>query len=104
MNVMRSFTLRSLRRNRKRTVVTIIGVVISVAMITAVTTLFGSFLGYLQRGAAADSGNWHAELKGVPAANVAAVTENGPVDASVLSRDVRVSPVPVPARIQRKRL
>ena len=93
MNVMRSFTLRSLRRNKKRTIVTIIGVVISVAMITAVTTLSASFLGYLQRGTIAENGNWHAELMDVPAANVDTVTSSDAVDAAVLSRDIGFSPI-----------
>ncbi len=93
MNVMRSFTLRSLRRNKKRTVVTIIGVIISVAMITAVTTLSASFLGYLQRGSIADSGNWHAELTDVPSANLAAVENSEAVDAAILSRDIGFSPI-----------
>ena len=58
MNVMRSFTLRNLRRNKKRTVLTIVGVVISVAMITAASALLSSFISFMQRSAIADTGNW----------------------------------------------
>ena len=39
MNVMSKITLYNLRRNKKRTVVTVIGVILSAAMITAVATL-----------------------------------------------------------------
>jgi putative ABC transport system permease protein len=94
MNVMRSFTLRSLKRNKKRTIVTIIGVVISVAMITAVTTLLYSFLDYLQRGTIADSGNWHARFTQVRAADLDKITESGKVDQATLSRDVGFAQIP----------
>ena len=57
MNVMQRFTLRSLRRNKKRTAVTIIGVIISAAMITAVATLMASFLDLFARAEIADRGN-----------------------------------------------
>ena len=35
MNIINKLTLRHLKENKKRTVVTIIGIIISVAMITA---------------------------------------------------------------------
>ena len=44
MNVMSKITLYNLRRNKKRTVVTVIGVILSAAMITAVATLCESFV------------------------------------------------------------
>lgn len=94
MNVMQKFTLKSLKQNKKRTIVTIIGVVISVAMITAVTTLSASFLSYLQRGAIADGGNWHAEIMNVPASGLDAVTGSDAVDAAILSRDRGFSQIP----------
>jgi|AGTN01.3.fsa_nt_gi ABC-type transport system, involved in lipoprotein release, permease component len=94
MNVMRSFTLRSLKRNKKRTIVTIIGVIISVAMITAVSTLMSSFVNYLQQGVIADSGNWHAQIVNLPVENLDAVTESDKVDVAVLSREVGYAQIP----------
>ena len=44
MNIIHKMTLRHLRENKRRSLVTIIGVIISVSMITAVTTLGSSFL------------------------------------------------------------
>lgn len=86
MNVMQRFTLRSLRRNKKRTVVTIIGVVISAAMITAVATLLSSFLDLFARAEIADSGNWHAQIMGVPSENIETVTQSDIADKAFLSR------------------
>ena len=39
MNIVNKLTVRQLKENKKRTMVTVIGVIISVAMITAVATL-----------------------------------------------------------------
>lgn len=59
MNVMRRFTLRSLARNKKRTIVTIIGVIISTAMLAAVSTLVVSFMTFYQQSMVYDAGPWH---------------------------------------------
>ena len=42
MNVFQKFTLKSLKKNRTRTIVTIIGIILSVSMFTAVTEAFVS--------------------------------------------------------------
>ena len=46
MNIVNKLTLRQLLLNKKRTLVTIIGVIISVAMITAVASFGHFFYGY----------------------------------------------------------
>lgn len=43
MNIVNKLTIRHLKQNKRRTLVTIIGVIISVAMVTAVATLGFSF-------------------------------------------------------------
>ena len=47
MNIMNRFTLRTLRKNKIRTLVTIIGIILSTAMFTGVTSLVFSFQQYL---------------------------------------------------------
>ena len=94
MNVMRNFTLRSLGRNKKRTVVTILGVIISVAMITAVSTLLYSFIGYIQQGTIAEGGEWHAKFTQVPADKLNTITDSDKVDAAVLSRGMGFAQIP----------
>ncbi len=88
MNVMKSFTLRSLSRNKKRTAVTIIGVIISAAMITAVTTFFASFLSLLQRSVIADQGNWQAVIHNVPADSLGAIKQSDIPDAAIYNREL----------------
>ncbi len=95
MNVMRRFTLRSLIKNKKRTVVTIIGVILSVAMITAVAALSASFISLFQRDAIATGGNWHAQIIGVNAADAPAVLQSGAVKNCTFGRDVGYTKVAV---------
>lgn len=59
MNILNKVILQGLKKNRTRTVVTIIGVILSVAMITAVATFGVSLLSYMAEGAAKKYGNWH---------------------------------------------
>lgn len=47
MNILHRYTVRTLQKNKVRTLVTIIGIILSVAMITAVTTSVSSLLHYL---------------------------------------------------------
>ena len=60
MNIMNKFTLRSLKHNKTRTIVTIIGVILSAAMITAVTTFASSIQNFLLEYAKSERGDWHA--------------------------------------------
>ena len=53
MNIFNKVTLQSLKKNRTRTIVTVIGVVLSAAMITAVATFAVSLQSYMINGAAA---------------------------------------------------
>lgn len=93
MNVMRTFTNKSMRQNKKRTIVTIIGVIISAAMITAVSTFVASFMGMLQRAEIAENGNWHARIQGISAQNLSIIQDSGDVDATVRSMDLGFAPL-----------
>ncbi|MCY6370667.1 ABC transporter permease [Clostridium ganghwense] len=70
MNVFNKVALQGLKKNRTRTLVTIIGVILSAAMITAVATFGISLLNYMANGAAQKYGNWHVEFLDVPSSFV----------------------------------
>ena len=59
MNIFNKIALQGLRKNRTRTIVTIIGVVLSSLMITGVTTFGVSLLDYMARGAMEKYGDWN---------------------------------------------
>lgn len=88
MNVMGRFTLRSMRANRKWTVVTLIGIIISTAMLSAVSTFCASFTELMRNEAIADNGNWHAMVSDVRMRDVPVFEDAGFVNEISLSRDV----------------
>ena len=59
MGVMSKITIRQMLLNKRRTTITIIGVIIAVAMFTAVSTLLGSFMDFGQQAAIVNKGNYH---------------------------------------------
>ena len=60
MNVFHKIAFQGLRESRTRTLVTIIGVILSAALLTGVTTFGISLLDYMAKGAAEKYGGWHA--------------------------------------------
>ena len=62
MNVFNKVTLASLKKNRTRTVVTIIGIMLSAAMICASTTFVASMQNFVLRCEIYSSGDWHGAV------------------------------------------
>ena len=62
MNVFNKVTLESLKKNRTRTIVTIIGIMLSAAMICASTTLVSSMQNFVLRCEIYSSGDWHGAV------------------------------------------
>lgn len=77
MNIMQRFTLRSMKTNKRWTIVTLIAIIISTAMISAVSTLCASFMELMRNTAIAELGNWHFMITDVPAKDVAALEHSG---------------------------
>ena len=59
MNIFHKVALQGLMRSRTRTIITIIGVILSAALLTGVTTFGISLLDYAAKGAAEKYGGWH---------------------------------------------
>ncbi|MBP2239582.1 putative ABC transport system permease protein [Cytobacillus eiseniae] len=88
MNIINKLTVRHLKQNKKRTLVTIIGVIISVAMVTAVATLGISFMDLMKRQTIASDGEWHVQYKDVNNEQLEAITTDEETEKVVLSRDL----------------
>jgi len=88
MNIVNRLTIRHLRQNKRRTLVTIIGVIISVAMVTAVTTLGVSFMDLFQRQTIARDGEWHVLYKNVNKEQLKAIAEDEATKTVIISRDL----------------
>lgn len=62
MNIFNKVTLQNMKKSRTRTVVTIIGVILSAAMITAVATFGTSLLNFMLKVSVQKYGDWHVEF------------------------------------------
>lgn len=65
MKILNKVTLASLRKNKVRTIVTIIGIILSTAMFTAVTTSISSLKNYMVECIIAQNGAWEGQLYGM---------------------------------------
>lgn len=93
MNIVSKLTLRHLKLNKRRTLVTIIGVAISAAMITAVATLGISFIDLMKRQSISNNGEWHVLYKNINKTQLEAINNDKETKAVVISRDVGYAPL-----------
>jgi len=66
MNIFARITARTMKENKTRTIVTIIGVILSTAMITAVATLGGTFQNFFIEYTKEQDGSWHVAGLSLP--------------------------------------
>ena len=85
MNILTTYTLKYLRLNKKRTAVTILGVILSSALICGVFLLGVSFQKTMIDHEIFMSGNWHAQFLAVPFEKAKYITENSAVQTSMFS-------------------
>lgn len=76
MNIICKLTLRHLKLNKKRTLITILGVMISVAMITAVSICIESGIDMLKRDEIDRSGDWHINYHNITKQNIEQITSS----------------------------
>ena len=88
MNIMNKLTLRNLKENKRRTLVTIIGVIIAVSMLTAVATLGVSFIDLLKRDSIARDGEWHAQFIGVNNEQAKELRKDSNMEKVILSNNL----------------
>lgn len=65
MNIFHTYSLKSLKKNKTRTLVTIIGIILSVAMITAVTTMVATIQQFGISYITSTDGDWHVFVNDV---------------------------------------
>ncbi len=86
MNIVNRLTLRQLMLNKKRTLVTIIGTIISAAMITAVATLGFAFTDIMIRESIHENGEWHARFLDVNREQLEKIQADTGIKGAMLSR------------------
>lgn len=88
MNIMNKVTLKGLLKNKTRTIVTIIGVILSTSMITAVTTFVSSLQNYVINFTIADEGDWHGAFYGIDEKDYSSIKDNDKIEEVALTRNV----------------
>lgn len=88
MNLLNNLTIKNLKLNKKRTLVTIIGIMLSVALVTAVATMYSSCIKSLINFETYQKGNFHVAFYDVPINEVETIKNNRGVDEVYLSNDI----------------
>ena len=93
MNLLKKLTIKNLKLNKKRTIVTIIGIMLSVALVTAVATMYASGLKSLIVYEKYIKGDFHAEFMDVPSDDVKTIKNNNGVEDVYLTKEIGYAPL-----------
>ncbi len=88
MNLLNKLTIKNLKLNKKRTIVTIIGITLSVALITAVSTMYMSLIKSLINFETYEKGNFHIAYYNVPKSDLNIFEENRKIETINLTSNI----------------
>lgn len=88
MNILKKLTSNYLKMNKKRTLVTIIGIILSGAMISAVTTLAVSFQNFMINYEKQENGEWEACFKKIAYSNLKYIENNNQIKDTFITSDL----------------
>ena len=88
MNIFKQFTIRSLKQNKTRTIVTIIGIILSVAMFTATIEAFVTAQNYLVNYAEMYNGKYHVGFHNIEMDDVSKITDDKRVEKYTYVQDI----------------
>lgn len=83
MNIFHKVTLQSLKKNKVRTIVTIIGIILSAAMICAVTTFVSSMFNYALESTVYIDGDWHGSETNAEYAVYEKIADSDDVESAI---------------------
>ena len=86
MNLLKRLTIKNLKLNKTRSIATILGIVLSVALITAVTTMYTSAMESLIRTEKENDGNIHLAIYGLSKDKLADLKNNRNIDHIYLTK------------------
>ena len=88
MNVLNKLTLKSLQMNKKRTIVTIIGIILATSLLTAVITMVVSFRATMIEYEKEDAGNYHYVFEDVPYEDLKYFKNNTNIEEIYCTEDI----------------
>ncbi len=88
MSLLNKLTIKNLKLNKKRTVVTIIGIMLSVALITAVASIYSSGIKSLIKYETCEKGNFHTAFYNVPVSDIDIFENNRNIETINITKNV----------------
>lgn len=88
MNIFHRVTLQSLRKNKTRTVVTIIGIILSTALICAVMISASSLINYMESYFINESGKWHGCTDYISSEKLDTVKNSDKIDEYTIMKEI----------------
>ena len=76
MNILNKLTLKHLKMNKKRTIVSIIGIILSTALMVGVGLLFSTVRDNMIKEVESSVGSYHAKIKGISPKNLSDLSES----------------------------
>lgn len=92
MNILNELTVKNLKRNKKRTIVTRFGIILSVALVTAITTFVSSMQVSMIEYAKKSDGDYHIFLSEVPAEEQKYVLSNAKIEQTMIGQTIGEAP------------
>ncbi|NJJ34972.1 ABC transporter permease [Clostridioides difficile] len=91
MNLYTSLTIRYLKQNKRRTIVTIIGIILSTALICGIGNIFESFMDYQVRETIKNDGSFHVTFHDVNKKNMEYVTKSAEIEKHAFTKQIGYS-------------
>lgn len=86
MNLMKKLTLKNLKLNRKRTIVTIVGIILATALLSALVTLVSSFQYSMIEYQKQKDGDFHVKFSGVKMSELSEFKNNRNIESTFETR------------------
>lgn len=93
MGLLNKLTIKNLKLNKKRTIVTIIGIMLSVALITAVASMYSSAIQSLINYETREKGNFHVAFFDVPVSEITTFKNNRKIESINLTQNIGYSKI-----------
>lgn len=88
MSILQTLTIKNLKLNKKRTIVTIIGIMLATALIVALSSLVFSFKASIIKYQKVLSGDYHYQFYNVPEDEIKYITNNRNVEKAYMTKSI----------------
>lgn len=88
MSILQTLTIKNLKLNKKRTIVTVIGITLATALIVALSSLISTFKTTLIETEKYESGDYHYKFSNVPEDEIKYITNNRNIEKASITQNI----------------